>query len=247
MLSGYGTADSADPVLSVTGLGLAYGDAIALTEASLTVLPGATTTVLGANGAGKTSLIRAIAGILTPRCGRVRFQGEDITGLPSHKICERGIGHVAEGRQIFGGLSVRENLDLGASLKRARRHRHDSLAYVLDLFPRLHERLTQTAGTLSGGEQQMLAIGRCLMARPSLILLDEPSQGLAPTLVRDLFAILARLKARNMPLVLVEQNVQASLALADHGYVLENGRVVLAGSAADLTDNMEIRRAYLGL
>lgn len=234
-------------MLTVTDLDLHHGDARALDGVSLEVPAGRTTAVIGANGAGKTSLIRAIAGILKPSRGVIRFKDRDITGAPAHVVCDLGIGQVAEGRQIFPSLTVRENLEIGAAVPRARRHARRGLAHVLDLFPRLGERMGQYAGTLSGGEQQMLAIGRCLMGRPELILFDEPSLGLAPALTAELFRTLRVLAGEGLTILLVEQNVAASLRMADRAHVLENGRVALSGSGAELLAEPGVRRAYLGL
>jgi len=233
--------------LEVRELDLYYGDAQALDKVSLSAEAGSVVAIVGANGAGKSSLIRAIAGIETPRAGSVRFKGEDITGLPSYRICDRGIGQVAEGRQVFPTLTVRENLEMGALLKRARPRLEATLAEVYALFPRLRERAGQAAGTLSGGEQQMLAIGRCLMGQPELIMLDEPSLGLAPTVVQEVFQIVRRLNERGITIVLVEQNVAASLKLAARAYVLENGRIVMEGTGAELLADDRVRQAYLGL
>jgi branched-chain amino acid transport system ATP-binding protein len=233
--------------LEVSGLDLYYGDAQALDKVSLAAEAGSVVAIVGANGAGKSSLIRAIAGIETPRAGTVRFKGEDITGLPSYRICDRGIGQVAEGRQVFPTLTVRENLEMGALLKRARPRLGATLEEVYRLFPRLRERAGQAAGTLSGGEQQMLAIGRCLMGQPELIMLDEPSLGLAPTIVHEVFHIVRQLNERGITIVLVEQNVAASLKLAGRAYVLENGRIVMEGTGAELLADDRVRQAYLGL
>ncbi|MCC6610585.1 MAG: ABC transporter ATP-binding protein [Burkholderiales bacterium] len=233
--------------MEVSGLDLFYGDAQALDKVSLVAAAGSVVAIVGANGAGKSSLIRAIAGIETPRGGTVRFNGEDITGLPSHRICNRGIGQVAEGRQVFPTLTVRENLEMGAMLKRARPRLGATLEEVYRLFPRLRERAGQAAGTLSGGEQQMLAIGRCLMGQPELIMLDEPSLGLAPTIVQEVFQIVRQLNERGITIVLVEQNVAASLKLAGRAYVLENGRMVMEGTGAELLADDRVRQAYLGL
>jgi branched-chain amino acid transport system ATP-binding protein len=234
-------------MLEVCDLDVAYGDAVALEGVSLAVPRGAVVAVVGANGAGKTTLIRAIAGILRPRRGRILWRGEDIAGMPSHRICDLGIGQVAEGRQVFPSLSVAENLDLGAMIPRARAGRAAMLGRVLEMFPRLAERRSQAAGTLSGGEQQMLAIGRCLMGRPELILFDEPSLGLAPAVVQFVLATVRRLNREGITCVLVEQNVAASLALSSLGYVLENGRVVASGTGGALLADDRIRRAYLGV
>jgi branched-chain amino acid transport system ATP-binding protein len=234
-------------MLTIKELDLLYGDARALDGVSLDVPAGAVTAIIGANGAGKTSLIRTIAGILRPARGSIHFEGREIAGLPSHTVCNLGIGQVAEGRQVFPTLSVRENLEMGAVIPRARARAKSNLERMLTLFPRLGERLRQAAGTLSGGEQQMLAIGRCLMGEPRLILFDEPSLGLAPAVVQDLFRIIARLREEGMTIVLVEQNVAASLQLAATAYVLEQGRIVLSGTGSDLLSNPKVQEAYLGL
>jgi branched-chain amino acid transport system ATP-binding protein len=233
-------------MLEVKDLSLFYGDMQALDEVSLSVPERQITAIIGANGAGKTSLIRAIAGIHPIRSGRVQYRGQDISGWPSHRTVDLGIGQVAEGRQLFPTLSVLENLELGAAVPRARSRAKATLAEVFDLFPRLRERRGQLAGTLSGGEQQMVAIGRCLMGQPELIMFDEPSLGLAPAIVQDVFRILRDLAARGLTIVLVEQNVRASLALASTAYVLETGRIVLSGTGAELLGNEGVQRAYLG-
>ncbi|GFZ88745.1 ABC transporter ATP-binding protein [Elstera cyanobacteriorum] len=233
--------------LIVDTLSVAYGDALALDGVSLSVQSGEVTTLIGTNGAGKTTLIRAIAGLLPVRSGQVSFDGRDITGRPSHRICDLGIGQVAEGRQVFPTLSVRENLLMGAVIPRARALADETYAAMLDLFPRLQERLHQAAGTLSGGEQQMLAIARCLMGQPRLIMFDEPSLGLSPAMVGEVFRIIRRLKDQGMTIILVEQNVAASLALADQAYVLETGRITLSGTGQTLLRDPRVREAYLGL
>jgi branched-chain amino acid transport system ATP-binding protein len=234
-------------MLSVSDLDLFYGDAQALDGVTLEVAEGSTTAIVGANGAGKTSLIRTVAGILKPARGSIRFRGRDIAGLPSHVVCDLGIGQVAEGRQIFPSLSIRENLEMGAVIPRARASAKQTMERVLALFPRLLERMDQAAGTLSGGEQQMLAIGRCLMGKPDLIMFDEPSLGLSPALVQELFRIIRALAADGMTIILVEQNVAASLKIAQRAYVLENGRVALSGTGAALLDDPAVKQAYLGL
>ncbi|WP_353859876.1 ABC transporter ATP-binding protein [Azospirillum formosense] len=234
-------------MLTVSDLDLFYGDAQALDGVSIAVAEGTTTAIVGANGAGKTSLIHTISGILKPARGTIRFRGKDIAGLPSHVVCDLGIGQVAEGRQIFPTLSIRENLEMGAVIPRARAGAKDTFERVLTLFPRLNERLEQAAGTLSGGEQQMLAIGRCLMGKPDLIMFDEPSLGLSPTMVQELFRTIRALAAEGMTIILVEQNVAASLKLAQRAYVLENGRVVLAGTGEELLADPAVKQAYLGL
>ncbi|MGE0152446.1 MAG: ABC transporter ATP-binding protein [Reyranellaceae bacterium] len=234
-------------MLSVENIDLFYGDAQALEQVSLAVPAGEILAIVGANGAGKSSLIRTIHGIEKPRAGRIAYEGRDITGWPSHRICDLGIGQVAEGRQIFPSLSVLENLETGAFLPRARGKEKDTLERVFAMFPRLKERLGQAAGTLSGGEQQMLAIGRCLMGQPRLIMFDEPSLGLAPAVVEEMFAVIRRLNAEGITIVLVEQNVAVSLTMAANAYVLENGRIVLQGTGQELLNNDGVRQAYLGL
>ncbi|HZP99918.1 MAG TPA: ABC transporter ATP-binding protein [Reyranella sp.] len=234
-------------MLQVESLDLFYGDAQALAGVSLDIAAGEIVAIVGANGAGKSSLIRAIHGIEKPAAGHVRFDGRDITGWPSHRICEAGIGHVAEGRQVFPNLTVMENLEMGAAPRHARSGEKATLDKVLTMFPRLAERRKQAAGTLSGGEQQMLAIGRCLMGQPRLIMFDEPSLGLAPTIVQEVFRIVRRLNEEGLTILLVEQNVMASLKIADRGYVLENGRIELSAAGRDLLNNDRVRQAYLGL
>jgi branched-chain amino acid transport system ATP-binding protein len=234
-------------MLTVENLDVFHGDAQALDGVSLEIEKGAVTAIVGSNGAGKTSLIRTIAGIHKPARGRILFQGVDVAGWPSHKICDLGIGQVAEGRQVFPSLSVGENLAMGAMLPRARRSRQQNLEKVYALFPRLTERRHQAAGTLSGGEQQMLAIGRCLMGAPELVLFDEPSFGLAPSIVQSVLRCVRDLNREGLTCVLVEQNVAVSLKLANHAYVLENGRITLAGSGEKLLGDDRVRRAYLGL
>ncbi|MGX9391334.1 ABC transporter ATP-binding protein [Nitrobacteraceae bacterium UC4446_H13] len=234
-------------MLKIENLSVHYGDAQALDGVSLTVDEGAIVAIVGANGAGKTSLIRTIAGMHRPTGGRILFRGADIAALPSHRVCDLGIGQVAEGRQIFPSLTVSENLDMGAMLPHARPHRAQNRDRVLAMFPRLSERIGQAAGTLSGGEQQMLAIGRCLMGEPKLIMFDEPSLGLAPTIVHDVLKTICDLNAGGMTCVLVEQNVAVSLKIATRAYVLENGRVTLSGSGADLLADERVRQAYLGI
>jgi len=234
-------------VLSVAGLDVFYGDAQALDGVALEVGEGDLVAIVGANGAGKTTLIRTVAGMLAPRAGTIRFRGRDITGWGSAKVCDLGIGQVAEGRQIFPSLTVAENLAMGAAIPRARAKAAATREDVLAMFPRLGERYRQAAGTLSGGEQQMLAIGRCLMGQPELIMFDEPSLGLAPALVQEVFRTIRRLNERGITVVLVEQNVAVSLKLASRAYVLENGRVAMSGSGAELLGDDRVRQAYLGL
>jgi branched-chain amino acid transport system ATP-binding protein len=233
-------------MLAVHDLELRYGDAQALTGVSLEVQAGEIVALVGANGAGKTSLIRAIAGIEAPSAGRVVWKGQDIAGLPSHRICDLGIGQVAEGRQLFPSLSVQDNLELGAMLPRARAEKRRTLEQVYAMFGKLAERRNQLAGTMSGGEQQMLAIGRCLMGRPELIMFDEPSLGLAPSVVQDMFRSIVALNASGMSVLIVEQNVAASLRIARRGYVLENGCIALDGTGEALLGDDRVRSAYLG-
>jgi branched-chain amino acid transport system ATP-binding protein len=234
-------------MLSVENLSVFYGDAQALDDVSLSVEQGTIAAIVGANGAGKTSLIRTIAGMHRPASGVIRFRETDIAGFLSHRVCDLGIGQVAEGRQIFPSLTVAENLDMGAMIPRARQSRNRNRERVLAMFPKLSERIGQAAGTLSGGEQQMLAIGRCLMGEPDLIMFDEPSLGLAPTVVHDVLKVIRDLNAAGMTCVLVEQNVAVSLRIADRAYVLENGRVTLSGTGAELLADERVRQAYLGI
>ncbi len=241
------TMSPASPLLSVRDLAVFYGDAPALDGVSLEVRAGEIVAIIGANGAGKTSLIRTIGGVLSPRSGSVRFDGREIAGLPSHVVCNLGIGQVAEGRQVFPNMTVLENLEVGGMLPRARAAASRTLEAVYAMFPRLRERHLQAAGTLSGGEQQMLAIGRCLMSAPRLIMFDEPSMGLAPAIVQEVLGVIRQLHDGGMTVLLVEQNVAVSLRLADRAYVLENGRVVLSGTGEALLIDPRVKEAYLGL
>jgi branched-chain amino acid transport system ATP-binding protein len=234
-------------MLKIENLDVFYGDAQALDGVSLEIEEGAIVAIVGANGAGKTSLIRTIAGMHKPARGHVYFRGLDIAGWPSHKVGDLGIGQVAEGRQVFPTLSVAENLEMGAMLPRARAERTKNLDRVYAMFPVLTERRQQAAGTLSGGEQQMLAIGRCLMSAPDLVMFDEPSLGLAPAIVQSVLQTVRGLNREGLTCVLVEQNVAVSLKLASHAYVLENGRITLSGSGEALLGDDRVRRAYLGL
>jgi branched-chain amino acid transport system ATP-binding protein len=234
-------------MLRIENLDVFHGDAQALDDVSLEIDEGAIVAIVGANGAGKTSLIRTIAGMLRPARGRIVFRDTDITGWESYRVCNLGIGQVAEGRQVFPTLSVAENLDVGAMLPRARGAQTANLQRVFGLFPVLAERLAQPAGTLSGGEQQMLAIGRCLMGAPELVMFDEPSLGLAPAVVQQLLRTIRDLNGEGLTCVLVEQNVAVSLKLAAHAYVLENGRITLCGPGEALLADDRVRRAYLGL
>jgi branched-chain amino acid transport system ATP-binding protein len=234
-------------MLKVENLDLYYGDAQALDAVSLDVPKGEIVAIVGANGAGKSSLIRTIAGIETPRSGKIVFKDRRIDRLESHRICNLGIGQVAEGRQVFPTLTVLENLEMGAMLPRARKQARRALDEVFELFPRLAERREQLAGTMSGGEQQMLAIGRCLMGQPELIMFDEPSLGLAPLVVQEVLRIIHLLNRRGLTILLVEQNVAVSLKISNRAYVLENGRIVMSGAGRELLHNDRVRQAYLGL
>jgi branched-chain amino acid transport system ATP-binding protein len=234
-------------MLRIENLDVFHGDAQALDDVSLEIEEGAIVAIVGANGAGKTSLIRTIAGMLRPARGRIAFRDTDIAGWESHRVCNLGIGQVAEGRQVFPTLSVAENLDIGAMLPRARGARSANLQRVFGLFPVLAERAAQPAGTLSGGEQQMLAIGRCLMGAPELIMFDEPSHGLAPAVAHQLLGTIRDLNRDGVTCLLVEQNVALSLKLADRAYVLENGRITLAGTGSALLADPRVRGAYLGI
>jgi branched-chain amino acid transport system ATP-binding protein len=234
-------------MLTVENLEVSYGDVRALDGVSLEVAEGAIVAIVGANGAGKTTLIRTIAGMLQPQAGRITLRRKSIEGLSSHRICNLGIGQVAEGRQIFPTLTVLENLEMGALLPRARADQAENLERMFVLFPRLAERKSQAAGTLSGGEQQMLAVGRCLMGKPDLVMFDEPSLGLAPAIVQDVLKTIRDLNRDGLTCVLVEQNVAVSLKLASHAYVLENGRVTLSGTGEELLADDRVRQAYLGM
>jgi len=234
-------------LLEMAGVDVAYGDLPALRGVDLAVEAGETLSVVGANGAGKTTMLRTISGLLRPRRGEVRFEGQRIDRLPCHRVVERGVVHVPEGRKVFPSLSVRENLELGSYMRAPKARRAESLARVFALFPRLRERESQAAGTLSGGEQQMLAIGRALMTLPKLLMLDEPSLGLAPLIVKEIFHTIAAINRDGTTVLLVEQNTRQALALSRRGYVLENGRVALVGTGAELLDNEHVKRAYLGM
>jgi len=234
-------------MLQVEDLDVFYGDSQALDGVVLEVKQGTIVAIVGANGTGKSSLIRTIAGMHVPARGRILYRGTDITGWPSHRVCDLGIGQVAEGRQVFPTLTVAENLAMGALLPRAQKFRERNLEQVYALFPILARRRQQAAGTLSGGEQQMLAIGRCLMGAPELVMFDEPSLGLAPTVVQSVLTTVRDLNREGLTCVLVEQNVAVSLKLASRAYVLENGRITLSGSGAELLLDDRVRKAYLGL
>ncbi len=234
-------------LLELREIDVAYGDLPALSGVSLSLQAGEILSVVGANGAGKTTMLRTISGLLRPRAGEILLEGERMDRVPCHAVVERGVVQVPEGRKIFPSLTVLENLELGSYTPRARGSRRQSLDRVFALFPILAERRRQAAGTLSGGQQQMLAIGRALMALPRILMLDEPSLGLAPMVVQEIFRIIGEINRSGATILLVEQNTRQALALAQRGYVLENGRVVLVGRGSELLANEHVRRAYLGL
>jgi branched-chain amino acid transport system ATP-binding protein len=235
------------PLLEVRDLDVHYGAIHALRGINLAVEEGQIVCLIGANGAGKSTTLRAISGLLKPSGGSVRFAGQDITGWRAHLVVRRGIAHAPEGRGIFSNLTVLDNLEIGAYARRDRDGIDRDRAHALDLFPRLRERLTQSAGTLSGGEQQMLSIARALLARPRLMLLDEPSLGLAPQVVQTIFQIIREINAGGATILLVEQNAHMALKVAHHGYVLEVGEIVMSDTAAKLAASDEVRKAYLGV
>jgi branched-chain amino acid transport system ATP-binding protein len=234
-------------MLDVRDLNVAYGDAQALWDVVLTVNDGEIVTIVGPNGAGKTTLVNALSGIMPSRSGQILFDGLDLTKVAPHKICGHGIAIVPEGRRIFAQMSVRHNLDLGAYVPQVREYHSETLEQVYTLFPILKEREQQIAGTLSGGQQQMLAIGRALMARPRLLLLDEPSLGLAPLLVDQIFEVVTSINQSGVSILLVEQNVVKALQIANRGYVIEEGRIVQGGDARELLNDERIKQVYLGL
>jgi branched-chain amino acid transport system ATP-binding protein len=236
-----------DALLSAEGVVAGYGDLEVLREVTFEVPGGSVTALIGGNGGGKTTTLRAVSGLIPLRRGRIRFAGRDLAALRPDEIAARGIAHVPEGRRVFPLMTVQENLELGAYARAARRERAATLPWVFELFPRLAERRRQPAGTLSGGEQQMLAIGRGLMSRPRLLVLDEPSLGLMPRLVADLFDRLADINQRGLTILLVEQNVREAMTLASHFYVLESGRVVRGGRYEEFVEDQQLREAYLGV
>lgn len=236
-------------MLEVRNISVSYGKHEALHQVSLQVRPGELVVMLGANGAGKSSLLKALGGMVTPQAGAsasAQLAGQELMQLPQHAIVQAGLALVPEGRGVFGDLSVKENLLLGAQPRRARANEASNLEQVFALFPKLRDRLAQTVRTMSGGEQQMVAVGRALMSQPDILLLDEPSLGLSPLMCKELFAALARIKTLGMGVLLVEQNARQSLAIADRGYLLETGRIVGEGSATELSNSPAVRRAYLG-
>lgn len=234
-------------MLEIENLEVYYGDLQALWNVSLRVDAGEIVSIVGANGAGKTTLLKTISGLLHPRLGRLKFLGEQIENKSPAQIVEAGISHIPEGRKLFTTLTVLENLELGAYVPRARQKRKETLTYVFQLFPILEERKHQTAGTLSGGEQQMLAIGRGLMALPKLLMLDEPSLGLAPRVVKNMFEVIKEVNQSGTTILLVEQNISHALGISTRGYVLQNGHIVLEGTGIELLQNIHVRKAYLGL
>jgi branched-chain amino acid transport system ATP-binding protein len=233
-------------MLEVEKIDVFYGDAQALWDISFNVNNAEIVTLVGSNGSGKSTSLKAISGLVPPSSGQIRLEGARIDRVPAHRIVEMGIAQIPEGRRLWPGLSVLENLELGAYTKGARAVREESLAYVFKLFPRLHERRMQLAGTLSGGEQQMLAIGRGLLSKPKLLILDEPSLGLAPFLVDEVFETIQKINREGTTILLVEQNVNYALAISNRGYVLETGRIVLSGTGKELLDDEHVKTAYLG-
>ena len=239
-------ADEREPVLRIEDVHTFYGSIEALKGISLDVHDGEIVTLIGANGAGKSTTLRSINGLNHPRNGKIFFQGTDVTSMPPHQIVKRGISQSPEGRKLFPRMSVTENLEMGAFQRSDRGGIREDMDRVFSLFPRLAERRTQKAGTMSGGEQQMLAIGRALMARPKLLLLDEPSMGLAPIFVEKIFEIVKEINEQGTPILLVEQNALMALDTADRGYVLETGKIALADDAKALRENEQVRKTYLG-
>ncbi len=236
----------AEPMLKIDDINVYYGAIHAIKGISLTVNQGEIVTLIGANGAGKSTTLRTISGLLKPKTGSITFQGQDIAGTPAHKIVGLGISQVPEGRRIFTEMTVMENLDLGAFIRKDKDGIAADKKHVFELFPRLEERQDQVAGTLSGGEQQMLAMGRALMSRPKLLLLDEPSMGLAPLLIKEIFSIIEDINKSGTTVLLVEQNANMALSIANRAYVLETGRITLSGDAKKLAASEDVRKAYLG-
>lgn len=236
----------AEPMLKIDNIDVYYGAIHALKGISLTVNKGEIVTLIGANGAGKSTVLRTISGLLKPKNGKISFEGQEITGIKAHEIVKLGISQVPEGRRIFTEMTVMENLDMGAFTRKDKDGIKEDLAQVFKRFPRLEERRDQLAGTLSGGEQQMLAMGRALMSRPNLLLLDEPSMGLAPLLIKEIFHIIEDINKTGTTVLLVEQNANMALSIANRAYVLETGRITLAGDAKKLAASEDVRKAYLG-
>ena len=234
-------------MLEIRGIDVAYGDVQVIWDVSFTVGKGEIVALIGANGAGKSTTLRTISGILRPRKGDILFNGENIGKVEPYKLIERGIAHVPEARRLFPEMTVEENLDMGSLRGQAKAKRSQSKELVFDLFPRLRERRRQLSGTLSGGEQQMLAIGRGIMSLPELIMFDEPSLGLAPILVRDIFEIIRKIRAEGKTILIVEQNVRQTLALCDRAYVLENGKITMQGAGKDMLNDEHVKAAYLGV
>ena len=245
-MTGNGSTGNGGVVLRLTDVHTYYGHIHALQGVSLEVNEGEIVTLLGSNGAGKTTTLKTIHGLLHPREGKVEFDGEDVSRVPAHELVRRGVGQSPEGRRIFSRMTVMENLQMGAYTRRDRGNLSADFDRVFELFPRLQERRYQAAGTLSGGEQQMLAIGRALMPRPKLLLLDEPSMGLAPILVEQIFSIIGDINKQGMTILLVEQNALMALRTAARGYVLQTGRIVRSGGSKELLEDPEVRKAYLG-
>ena len=233
-------------MLTVNDINVFYGAIHAIKGVSLEVNEGEIVTLIGANGAGKSTILRTISGLLKPKTGSIQFEGQEIAGMPAHEIVKTGISQVPEGRRIFAEMSVLENLELGAFTRRDKDGIKADMELVFERFPRLKERIGQLAGTLSGGEQQMLAMGRALMSRPRLLLLDEPSMGLAPLLIKEIFAIIQDINKTGTTVLLVEQNANMALSIAHRAYVLETGRITLSGDAKELAASDEVRKAYLG-
>ncbi len=236
----------AEPMLKIDNIDVYYGAIHALKGISLEVNEGEIVTLIGANGAGKSTTLRTISGLLKPKAGSITFLGQSIVGVRAHEIVKKGISQVPEGRRVFAEMTVMENLDLGAFVRKDKAGIQQDLKHVFALFPRLEERKNQSAGTLSGGEQQMLAMGRALMSRPKLLLLDEPSMGLAPLLIKEIFNIIVDINKSGTTVLLVEQNANMALSIANRAYVLETGRITLSGKAQDLAASEDVRKAYLG-
>ena len=235
-----------EPILKVSDINVYYGAIHAIKGVSFEVNPGEVVTLIGANGAGKSTTLQTVSGLLHSRTGSIEFLGENLMGVPAHKVVAKGLAQVPEGRRVFPDLTVLENLKLGAYLRKDKAEIEKDLKWVYELFPRLEERNWQSAGTLSGGEQQMLAVGRALMSRPKLMMLDEPSLGLAPLVVQDIFSIIREINRQGVTVLLIEQNANMALKIADLAYVLETGNITMSGTGAELLANEKIKEAYLG-